>query len=450
MTTESRRGFLHTAGRLLAAGAAGGLLPRFALAESSTACDDYKALVCVFFFGGNDGTNMVVPVRAMQSHADYARIRGVLAIPEGQLQQIQNKQANQVYGLHPRLGDLRQLYEQGRLAVVLNVGTLVAPTTREQYLQPGTAVPANLFSHSDQQAEWQNSTATAQTATGWGGRVADRAYACNDRKTFPTVLSLAGNVPFGDGDETRLGTLVAGSAMGLQGFGRLPNPRFTAYQELLQFDNGAALVKAFNQVTSAGVADSEAVNAALAAPTKITVTFPNTNLAQQLRTVARLIEARGALGMRRQVFFCSLGGFDTHQNQMAAQDNLMAQVGPALAAFYSATAEMAVADRVTTFTSSEFGRTAEPNGNSGADHGWGSHHLVIGDAVAGGDLYGKYPNLDLRGPDDANNRGVYVPTASVDQYNATLAGWFGMGSEDLKTVFPNLTNFPTANLGFMK
>jgi uncharacterized protein (DUF1501 family) len=448
MFHPSRREFLHSTGRLLAAGAAASFGPRPGLAQAAGLCDDYKALVCVFFFGGNDGTNLVAPVSAGQKYADYARIRGVLALPEGQLQQIRAKESSDVYGLHPRLADLRQLYEQGRMAVVCNVGTLVAPLTRAQYLQ-AAAVPSNLFSHSDQQSEWQNSTATAQTGTGWGGRMADLVTSCNARQSFPTVLSLSGNTIFGDGVKTRLGTLIPNSTMGLQGFGTLPNPRYTAFQQVMQFDGGNSLVRAANRIMASGSSDADAVNAALSAATRITTVFPNTSLAQQFRTAARLMEARTSLGVKRQVFFCSLGGFDTHQNEISAQDALMLQVGPALAALYKATAELGIADRVTTFTSSEFGRTVQPNGNSGADHGWGSHHFVIGDAVKGGNIYGQYPNLDLGGPDDANNRGVFVPTTAVDQYNATLASWFGLAAEDLNAVFPNLKNFARPNLGFM-
>jgi uncharacterized protein (DUF1501 family) len=310
-------------------------------------------------------------------------------------------------------------------------------------------VPANLFSHSDQQAEWQNSSATAQTATGWGGRVADRMASCNTSQSFPTVLSLSGNTIFGAGQQTRLGTLVPNSTVGLQGFGRIPNPRYTAFQQLLQFDDGVALVKAANTISASGLSDSEAVNAALAAKSKITTAFPNTSLAQQLKSVALLTEVRATLGVRRQVFFCSLGGFDTHQNEVSAHDTLMTQVGPALAAFYKATEELGIAGQVTTFTASEFSRTAQANGNSGADHGWGGHHLILGGAVKGGDVYGKYPTLDLNGPDDANNRGVYIPTIAVDQYNATLAAWFGVATADLNAVFPNLKNFSASNLGFM-
>jgi uncharacterized protein (DUF1501 family) len=450
MAKRSRREVLDLAWRGLGAGA---LLERLgaarALAQSAPSCGDYKALVCVFFFGGNDSTNMVVPVQVSgQTYADYNRIRGSIAIAEAQLQKVTAKSGAGSVGLHPRLGDLRQIYEQGRMAVVLNVGSLVRPMTKQEYLAPGASLPANLFSHSDQQAEWQNSSPSALTPTGWAGRVADRLLSCNAGTTFPTTVSMAGNTIFGAGVQSRLATVTPNATVGLQGLGALPNPRYTAFQELLKFDNGSELVKAANRVAAAGLNDAELINKALTA-TRIATTFPNTSLGQQLRTVARIIEARSSFGVRRQVFFCSLGGFDTHQNIIATQDSLFGQVGPALAAFYNATVEMGVAQEVTAFTSSEFNRTMQPNSNAGSDHAWGGHHFVIGGAVKGGDIYGTYPNLALGGGDDANNRGVYIPTQSVDQYNATLAAWFGVPAAELTAVFPNLANFAKPNLGFM-
>jgi uncharacterized protein (DUF1501 family) len=435
---------------------AGALLDRLgvanALAQSGPACGDYKALVCVFFFGGNDSGNMVIPVQANgQTYADYNRIRSSIAIAQNQLQPVTSKSGGQLLGLHPRLTDLRSIYDRGNMAVVLNVGSLVRPMKKQEYLAPGATLPLNLFSHSDQQAEWQNSSATALTPTGWGGRVADRVAACNASTTFPAAVSLSGNTIFGTGAQTRLATVtpITGAApnAGLQGFGTIPNPRYNAFRQLLEFDHGSALVKAANRVGAAGVNDADLLNKALSS-TAITTAFPNTSLGQQLRTVARMIESRNSFGVRRQVFFCSLGGFDTHQNQVSAQDSLLSQVGPAIGAFYNATVEMGMAQNVTTFTSSEFNRTVQPNSNAGSDHGWGGHHFVVGGAVKG-DVYGTYPSLALGGDDDANNRGVFIPTLSVDQYNATLAAWFGVAPADLTNVFPNLANFQLKTLGFL-
>jgi uncharacterized protein (DUF1501 family) len=450
MTIRSRREFLGLMGRLAGAGLACERLGLVhALAQSGAGCEGYKALVCVFLFGGNDAANTVIPVRGEQTYADYARVRGPLALAEDQLHLIQTRQGGTVYGLHPRLSDLRTFYEQGRLAVVLNVGTLVAPMTRDQYRRPGAVVPANLFSHSDQQAQWQTSTPSTMTPTGWGGRIADRSAQCNAPATFPVVLSVAGNQAFGVGEQTRLATLIPNATMGLQGFGQTPNPRFNAYRRLLEFDNGLALVQAANRTAEAGIDDAELINRALAAPTGITTAFPDTPLGRQLRTVARIIEVRGATGLQRQVFFCSQGGYDTHQNQLGTHDTLLAQLNAAVAAFYNATVELGAADLVTTFTASEFNRTAQANSSNGSDHGWGGHHLVLGGAVKGGDTYGRHPELALGGPDDANVRGVYIPSAGLDQYNATLAAWFGLGPAGLAAVFPNLGNFASPDMGFM-
>jgi uncharacterized protein (DUF1501 family) len=444
---------LNLALRTAGAAGAGAFFHRLglvnALAQSSPNCGDFKALVCVFLFGGNDSTNTVAPIQASQLYSDYARIRGVLALPEAQLQVIRSKDGATICGLHPRLADLRQLYESGNAAVILNVGTLAAPISKQDYQRPGPAVPSNLFSHSDQQAQWQSSTPSGLTPTGWAGRLADRILSCNTPATFPPIVSLSGNNLFCEGAETRPATVTPNAAMGLQGLGQLPNARYTAFQQLLKFDNGLELVRAANRVTAAGVADAELLNSALTSQTRITTPFPNTTLGQQLRTVARILEARSSMALRRQVFFCSLGGFDTHQNQLGTHDTLMSQLNAALIAFYNATVELGVASNVTTFTSSEFNRTAQPNTNNGSDHGWGGHHLVIGGSVKGGEIYGRYPNLALGGPDDANVRGVFIPTTAVDQYNATLAAWFGIGGADMEKVFPNLGKFGSSNLGFM-
>jgi uncharacterized protein (DUF1501 family) len=451
--STTRREVLNLACRGIGAGALFRTLGATgALAQSAPVCGDYKALVCVFFFGGNDATNMVAPVNASgQTYADYNRIRSSIALAQNQLQPVTSKSGSISLGLHPRLVDLRQVYDRGNMAVVLNVGSLVRPMKKQEYLAAGAQLPGNLFSHSDQQAEWQNSSASALTPTGWGGRVADRLASCNAATTFPATVSLTGNTIFGAGVQTRLGTVtpITGNTptAGLQGFGTIPNPRYNAFRQLLAFDNGVDLVRSANRVAAAGVNDADLINKAVSS-TAIATQFPNTSLGQQLRTVARMIESRNSFGLRRQIFFCSLGGFDTHQNQISAQDSLLAQVGPAIAAFFNATVELGVAQSVTTFTSSEFSRTVQPNSNVGSDHAWGGHHLVIGGAVKG-DVYGTYPSLALAGDDDANNRGVFIPTISVDQYNATLAAWFGVAAADIGDVFPNLGNFSTKNLGFL-
>jgi uncharacterized protein (DUF1501 family) len=354
-----------------------------------------------------------------------------------------------LYGFHPRLGELHRLYGEGKLAVVLNVGPLVRPLTRAEYQSRAAQVPMNLFSHSDQQAHWQSALPAGFATAGWAGLLADQMQSCNPPGAFPAVTSLSGNVLFGAGRQTTPAIVTAGVRMGLQGFSSRLDPRYVAFQQLLRFDNGSALVQAANAITTQGISNADLLNSALSDPSRLSVRFPGTSIGQQLGQVARIIEARGSLGLQRQIFFCSMGGYDTHNGQLPAHDNLLSQLSPAVAAFYDATAEMGVADRVTLFTESDFGRTCQPSAGNGSDHGWGGHHIVLGDAVRGGEVYGRYPELALGGPDDTASRGVYIPTLSIDQYAATLAAWFGVQETDLPAVFPNLPNFSPGTLPFL-
>ena len=227
--------------------------------------------------------------------------------------------------------------------------------------------------------------------------------------------------------------------------------RLSALQSLLTFDNGVSLVQASNAIASSGLNQATVLNQALAGGKALTTVFPNTSLGTQLAQVAKIINVRGQLGMRRQIFFAYLGGFDTHDLELNDQGTGLAQVSQAMKAFYDATVEMGTADQVVTFTESDFGRTLQPSGGStlGTDHAWGSHHFVMGGAVKGGDIYGTFPTLELSGPDDANNRGVWIPTTSLDQYGGSLATWFGVDSSKLGTVFPNLANFKNGLPAFL-
>jgi uncharacterized protein (DUF1501 family) len=222
-----------------------------------------------------------------------------------------------------------------------------------------------------------------------------------------------------------------------------------ALQQLLTLDTGAALVQQASTNMQQGMSNSATLKQALSGAKALTTTFPTSALGSQLRQIAQIIQIRGELGMNRQIFFCSLGGFDTHSGQLNIQDTLLAELDAALAAFVTATQELGVENNVTTFTESDFSRTMQPNSNGGTDHAWGSHHLVTGGAVQGGDVYGKFPELALGGPNDAGTAGRWIPTTALDQYGATLASWFGVASGDLSYVFPNLANFPSANVGFL-
>jgi uncharacterized protein (DUF1501 family) len=458
MLIPSRRKFLNISCRSLGTLGAASLMSRFsevnALAQSSCPTD-YKALVCIFLFGGNDGNNTVVPISTpsnpANSYSNYAQVRGGLALPASSLNVIGNSKGDQ-YGLHPSLTELASLYNSKTVAVMVNVGTLVTPLTQAQYKNQQAAIPSNLFSHLDQQTEWQTSLAQGSGATGWGGRVADAMQGCNT-SGFPTIVSLGGNNLFNTGAQTNPATVTAGQVLGLQGFSTSAanTARLSALQSLLTFDNGVSLVQASNAIASSGLNQATILSQALAGGKALTTVFPNTSLGSQLSQVAKIINVRGQLGMRRQIFFAYLGGFDTHDLELNDQGTGLAQVSQAMKAFYDATVEMGTADQVVTFTESDFGRTLQPSGGAtlGTDHAWGSHHFVMGGAVKGGDIYGTFPTLQLSGPDDANNRGVWIPTTSLDQYGGSLATWFGVDSSKLGSVFPNLANFKSPLPAFL-
>jgi len=432
-----------------AASLAGRLSQVNALAASPACPSDYKALVCVFLFGGNDGNNMVVPIstprsNAANSYASYAAVRAGLALPQASLNSIQTSKGDE-YGLHPSLVELATLYNTKKnVAVLTNVGSLVTPLTQADYLHQSKAIPINLFSHLDQQTQLQTSMAQGFATTGWGGRLADAMQGCN-ATGFPTIVSVGGNALFATGSQTNPATVTAGQVLGLQGFATnaASQARLAALQNLLSFDNGLTLVQASNSIASNGVNQATKLNTALASGKALTTVFPNTSLGNQMAQIAKIVNVRAALGVGRQIFFAYLGGFDTHDLELNDQGAGLAQVSQALNAFYSATVEMSVNQDVVTFTESDFGRTLQPSGGStlGTDHAWGSHYIIMGDAVKGGDVYGTFPTLATKGPDDANNRGVWIPTTSIDQYGATLATWFGVDPAKLGAVFPNLGNF---------
>ncbi len=427
-----------------------GLVNAFAQAAAP---GDYKALVCIFLFGGNDGNNLVVPLDSAQ-YANYANIRKNLALPAASLVGVSTKSQGD-FGLHPQLKDLQPIFASGDLAVVANVGSLIAPLTRQAYLANETPVPVNLFSHSDQQNQWQTSIANGYSGTGWGGRLADQVNQLNlnPSSRFPTFISVSGNSLMGSGASTRAASVIPNAPLGLRGFSSsaASQARLEAFQELLTLESGAALIHQASRTMQEGLADDATLTQALAGAKPLPYTFPATSIGAQLGEVARLVQVSGVLGMNRQIFFCSLGGFDTHTAQVATQDRLFSQLGPALAVFYQTMQALPQGGQVTVFTESDFSRTFEPNTNGGSDHAWGSHHLVLGGAVNGGDMYGRFPVLDLGASDDAGSQGRWIPTTSIDQYGATMATWFGVGGQNLDTVFPNLKNFaPDSILPFMK
>jgi uncharacterized protein (DUF1501 family) len=445
---KSRRQFVEEIGAGLGAAAFLSSLGRLSRLEASSidAASDYKALVCVFLYGGNDANNMVVPY---DDYASYQAVRGAnLTISRDSLLKVASASQRAAYGLHPSLPELKALYDSKDLAVVANVGTLARPITRAGYLA-GVPRPDNLFSHSDQQGEWQSAVTSSTdllALTGWGGRLADTLAPMN-AVNFPMLMSTAGVDLFTTGVHSQ--PLVPGGS--LQGFSTsaTSQARYAALQKLLTLDRDPKMVDAASNVTSTSIANSATLNTALTGASPLKTTFPTTSIGAQMKSIATILGVRAALKMNRQVFFASFGSFDTHTGQLATQATLLTQLSQALGAFFAATTELGIAPNVTTFTMSDFARTFQPNGGGGSDHGWGSHHLVLGGSVQGGDFFGTYPNLALGGPDDATSQGRWIPTTSVDQYGATLAQWFGLAPGSLPSVFPNVGSFPSSNLGFL-
>jgi uncharacterized protein (DUF1501 family) len=451
--TPDRRRFLATAGALTASGLMPGLSALAVRAAAAQAFTDYRALVCVFLYGGNDSNNTVVPI---DDYAQYAAVRqgSGVALGVGELTPIRPAQPGRGYGLHPELAPLAPLFAAGKMAVVCNVGTLVAPLTRAQYLSGTGRAPRNLFSHSDQQQQWQGLVPNGLANTGWGGRIADLTAAGNSVLGIPGVLSVSGDALFTIGQTSIPLALPGDGGNGLSGdyesdAGRI---RYAALQKLLTVDRDPVLVAKAADVMDLALKSAKAINDAVGTvPDAVQNAFSGnyTDLGAQLARVATLIAARDVLGVNRHVFFCSMGGFDTHSSQASEQGDRLSELGPSLAAFQAAMDGLGVAPQVTAFTMSDFNRTFRVNANAGTDHAWGSHQFVLGGAVKGGTFYGTFPTLALNGPDDAGTEGQWIPTTSLDQFGATLARWFGVPAASLPQVFPNVTAFASADLGFL-
>ena len=444
----NRRSFIRYAS-MAAAGNSLALRPFGALnALAQSGSPGYKALVCVFLFGGNDANNTFIPYDTT-GYNNYATIRGPLAIAQNTLLPL-TPLPN--FALNPNLPDIQSLINSGNIAVVANVGTLMEPTTKAQY-QAGTDLPTNLFSHPDQQLEWQNASQSGATPSGWAGRIADQlASVYNTGAQIPMITSVDGDTLFCNGSASTPVSVSPGNLGGAQcseGTTECGAQLLTA-QALLGFNSGLSLVQADNTITTNAYAYAKTLSAAVQSVSPLQTVFPaNNSLASQLKQVAQIIQVRAALGVSRQIFFCGVGNFDTHSDQLTLQNNLLTAFSPALAAFYNATVELGVQNSVTSFTMSDFSRTFQPNSNTGSDHAWGAHHFVMGGAVKGGQMYGTFPTLALGGPDDSGSNGRWVPSTGSVQYAATLASWFGVTAQQMPSVFPNISAFPTANLGFV-
>lgn len=444
----TRRSFMKFAS-LAAAGSLAGLDPFGSLsAFAQSGASDYKALVCIFLFGGNDGNNLIIPTDAA-GFANYKHLRGPLAVSQASVLPLAGQSS---LGLSGAMPGTQALFNKRRLAVLANVGTLTQPLTRAQFLANQEAAPHNLFSHADQQRIWQTEAPVGATDTGWAGRTADLLSA-SSAGSLPMVVTTAGSEIFTAGRST-FGMSVPPNGAGVTGGacneGINCTIRLNAAQQLLTFSTGASLVQADQTITSNAFRYATELSSAVKDAPALHTDFPSGNpLAAQLEQIAQIIQVRSTLGAGRQIFFASLGSFDTHSNQVATQTWLLGQLDAALLAFDSATTELGVNSKVTSFTMSDFGRALTPNTVYGSDHAWGSHHLIMGGAVKGGRLYGALPTLALAGPDDAGTDGRWIPTTSTTQYAATLASWFGVPPPELASVFPLLPNFNSANLGFV-
>ncbi len=476
---HTRRAFLKRSGQLALSGTALPLALNLAAMGEAAAFDatDYKALVCVFLYGGNDYANTVVTYDD-PSYNLYSSIRGGgagqtaggIALAKADLAAtlltpttapIDVTGATRQYALHPAMSGLTRLFNAGHAAVQLNVGPLVLPLTRAQYSGTNRTLyplPPQLFSHNDQQSIWQSSSPEGSTV-GWGGNIGDLALSGNSNATF-TCMSVTGNAVFLSGDAALQYQVSTSGAIRIT-----PATAATVYgssavsaamSSLIQQTRSHKLENEYNRVTRRAISAETTVTAALALPAPTTA-FGTDGLAQQLRMVARLIKGQSVLGAKRQVFLVSMGGFDLHDNLIAQQPTLLGQVSAAMTAFYDATVEMGVANKVTAFTASDFGRTLASNGD-GSDHGWGSHHLVAGGAVKGQAFYGSAPPVSVSNtaaPQDQWHvgQGRLLPSTSVDQYAATLAKWFGVADSELSGILPNIGHFGGAgypvNLGFM-
>jgi len=439
---SQRRRFLKLTAGMASLGISGlELLPHVA---SASTFSDYKALVCIYLNGGNDGNNMIVPLDSKRYNA-YQSIRGNLALTGSKLLAPITDGSGNPYALNYGLVEINALYNSGRLGIVLNTGTLLNPLSKSVYLQ-GQGGLNNLFSHSDQPAQTQTGQ-PIPNGKGWGGSLLDNLGGTQDMLAAVSVsvpaLLLQGNTVIGN-------IVTPGSSLNLAGMDfwdpTVSQARRQAVNQIITQDGGYVLRQSANQAMANGLKLSNALKAN-AKQSPLATVFPSTSIGSQMQQVINLIRFRSQQGSGRQVFFCSLDGFDTHGGQLWQQWNLFTQFSQAMNAFYLATQETGLSQQVTSFTQSEFSRTLQSNGD-GSDHGWGNHQLVLGGAVKGG-IYGQLPDFTLNGVDDANGRGVWIPKIATTQFAATLGRWFGASATELAATFPNLSQFASSNVGFM-
>ncbi|HSI58445.1 MAG TPA: DUF1501 domain-containing protein [Ideonella sp.] len=465
----ARRRWLRRSSTALAASLGAGSLANLLLGTRVAHAADYKALVCIFLNGGNDGMNMVLPTDDKR-YGQYAAVRAALALPQSSLRPLSGSS----YGLHPSLASLQPLWDKRQLVPVFNVGPLYAPLSKTEYLgQPAGSpmIPDSLFSHADQQVLWESGNTDGLSRTGWGGR------ACEAMATVNPVISFGGNARFG-AESLRMplvlpgpGALFGATGLPPAGTGWTPDLlRRQAVDAMYANHTGMELRDAHIDLQNGAFTTSERLGPLVASVPGDALSSPVIDaafaplmrngvfvgpLAPQLYQAAKMIWSNSVVQGNRQMFFASLGGFDTHLGQLTRHAELMKELGDSMAAFQTALTNLGLASAVTTFTQSDFGRTFAPNLSGGTDHAWGNHHLVMGGALLGRKTYGVYPELALGGSDDVGQeswelQGRWIPTSSVDQYAATLLRWFGSSESQLDSVLPNLVNFGSKRtLGFL-
>jgi uncharacterized protein (DUF1501 family) len=453
--SSSRREFLRRASTFTSLGAAAPWALNFAAMSAAVnsanaqSTDGYKALVCVFLYGGNDNHNTVVPFD-LTTHKQYADIRTSIALARSDLAATVLTPSNpwsdgREMALHPAMAPLKALFDNGKLALAMNMGTLTREGTTLADYKAKRGLPPKLFSHNDQQSVWQSSSSEGATR-GWGGRMADLFAQGNGDGAMFTSISGAGNAVFMSGKDTvQYQVTPNGSVEVNTVYGS--NAATSALKDLLRSAGTNLFERDHANIAARSINADQRVRSALASVPDLA--FPASGLASQLKIVARLIAARASLNVKRQVFFVSQGGFDMHSGLIARHPAALASVAGALAAFYDATVTLGVQDKVTTFTGSDFGRTLANNGD-GSDHGWGSHHFVMGDAVKPRTWVGQLPQMRVTEGPDSVGGGRLLPAIGVDQYGATLASWFGVSASQLPIVLPNIVNYSNRDLGFMK
>ncbi len=451
-----RRRFLSQSAQVAMGGAAAwATMGQMQLAQAANLPSDYRALVCIYLFGGNDSFNMVAP-RSATAYANYQAARPALSIAQASLLPINplSGAAGTDWGLHPAMAEMQTLFESGRASLLANVGPLVAPTTKAAYQARSVPLPPELFSHVDQQAYSMSMGSETAAKSGWGGRIADRLgdYGLLAGAGLPASISLSGSNMWQAGAGEGIYT------MGSSGPSRISDtlrstttssrtvPRRDAFYKLLDIAqrDASGLAREHARINRRAIDFSEFAFNAISSGQPITTVFPTPSqnrLSDPLRTVARTIAARTALGQRRQVFFVGYGGWDTHDNMLVDHQRQLQVLSQATAAFYNATVELGVSQQVTTFTMSDFGRTLNNNGD-GTDHGWGGHSWVVGGDVVGRRIFGQMPEMRLTSELDVG-RGRMIPTTAVEQLGSTLARWFGLRYGDAVDIFPNLRNFGT-------